>query len=94
MKSLFKSIFSLLLVCLTCTSLFAASVPAPLSVKSVKVTDNKHIRISFSEAIDPESVVLKVVKQSDNSTIKLDAVSAVQNERESVDLTLDDVLVE
>jgi hypothetical protein len=43
---------------------FAAAVTAPLSVTSVKVTDNKHIRINFSEAIDSDSVVLKVMKQS------------------------------
>jgi methionine-rich copper-binding protein CopC len=73
---------------------FAAAVTAPLSVTSVKVTDNKHIRINFSEAIDSDSVVLKVMKQSDNSTIKLDALTAVTDSPQSVDVTLDDVLVE
>ena len=34
------------------------------------------------------------MKQSDNSTVKLDAISAVPEEKESVDVTLDDVLVE
>lgn len=61
---------------------------------SVKVTDNKHIRINFSEAIDPESVVLKITKQSDNSAVTLDSISPVDDNKQSVDLTLDDVLVE
>ncbi|MBP9812270.1 Ig-like domain-containing protein [Candidatus Gracilibacteria bacterium] len=94
MKSFFKSIFSLLLVCLTGNLVFAAAVTAPLSVTSVKVTDDKHIRINFSEAIDSDSVVLKVMKQSDNTTIKLDAISAIADSPQSVEITLDDTLVE
>jgi methionine-rich copper-binding protein CopC len=73
---------------------FAAAVTAPLSVTSVKVTDDKHIRINFSEAIDSDSVVLKVMKQSDNTTIKLDAISAIADSPQSVEITLDDTLVE
>ena len=60
----------------------------------MKVTDNLHIRINFSEAIDPESVVMKVMKQSDNSTIKLDSINTVADNPQSVDITLDDELVE
>jgi methionine-rich copper-binding protein CopC len=73
---------------------FAAAVTAPLSVTSVKVTDDKHIRINFSEAIDSDSVVLKVMKQSDNTTIKLDVISAIADSPQSVEITLDDTLVE
>ena len=74
--------------------MFAAAVTAPLSVTSVKVTDDKHIRINFSEAIDSDSVVLKVMKQSDNTTIKLDVISAIADSPQSVEITLDDTLVE
>jgi hypothetical protein len=60
----------------------------------VKVTDDKHLRITFSEAIDTDTIVLKITKQSDNSTIKTDAISGVADMPESVDVTLDDTLVE
>ena len=74
--------------------MFAASVATPLSVSSVKVNDNKHIRINFSEAIDPESVVLKVMKQSDNSTVTLDSIQRIEGSPQSIELVLDDELVE
>jgi methionine-rich copper-binding protein CopC len=73
---------------------FAAAVATPLSVSSVKVTDNQHVRINFSESIDPESVVLKITKQSDNSTIKLDSIKKIDGSPESIELVLDDELVE
>lgn len=94
MKSFFNSIISLLLVCLTWSIAFAASVAAPLSVASVKVTDTNHVRINFSEAVDPESVVLKITKQSDNSTIKLDSIQKIEGSPQSIELVLDDELVE
>jgi LPXTG-motif cell wall-anchored protein len=95
MSLLFKSIFSLLLVWIS--SFFSTGYiysADQLSVSTVRVTDDKHIRITFSEPIDAESIVLKIAKQSDNSTIKTDAISSVVDAPESIDVTLDDTLME
>lgn len=94
MKRFFASIILLFLFSMMWNTLFAATQSTPLSVTSVKVTDNKNIRINFSEEIDAESVVLKILKQSDNSTVKLDSITLSPDSKTSVDVVLDDPLVE
>lgn len=65
-----------------------------LSVKTVKVLDDKHIRVVFTESIDVESVTLKIAKQSNNSAIRINVLTWVTDAPEAVDLTLEDLLTE
>lgn len=72
----------------------ASGATAELSVKTVKVLDDKHIRIVFTESIDVESVTLKIAKQSNNSAIRINVLTWVTDAPEAVDLTLEDLLTE
>ncbi len=65
-----------------------------LSLKSVSVVDSKKIRITFSDGIDMTSIVLKISKQSDNSTVAISDMTPVKNIPESVDILLTDDLEE
>lgn len=53
----------------------ASGATTELSVKTVKVLDDKHIRIVFTESIDVESVTLKIAKQSNNSAIRINVLT-------------------
>ncbi len=65
-----------------------------LSLKSVSVLDSKKVRITFSDGIDMTSIVLKISKQSDNSSIVISDMALVKNIPESVDLILSEDLEE
>lgn len=65
-----------------------------LSLKSVSVVDSKKVRITFSDGIDMTSIVLKISKQSDNSTVVISDMSPVKDIPESVDIILTDDLEE
>lgn len=52
------------------------------------------VRVAFSEDIDISSLVLKVTRQSDNSSINLSDIVAVTDSPEAVDVKLEEVLTE
>ncbi len=56
--------------------------------------DDKHIRVVFTEAVDIESITLKITKQTDNSNLRIASITWVTDAPEAVDVTLDDELVE
>lgn len=73
---------------------WALSTGPSLSLATVKVIDNQHIRVVFTEAVEVDTVTLKVNKQSDNSTIRINILTGVTDAPEAVDLTLGDDLIE
>jgi methionine-rich copper-binding protein CopC len=74
--------------------LHAAETSTELRVKTVNVLDSKKIRMNFSDGIDMTSVVLKISKQSDNSSIAIAKLQAVQDTPDSVDVILEEDLEE
>ena len=75
--------------------LYAASGDiSDLSIKSIKTLDDRHIRVVFSEAIDTESVTIKINKQSDNAAVRINILTGVVDVPEAIDLTLEDTLSE
>lgn len=56
--------------------------------------DSKKVRITFSDGIDMTSIVLKISKQSDNSSVAISDMTAVKDIPESVDIILTDDLEE
>lgn len=70
-------------------------VEAPaLELKSLKVTDSRTVNVLFSEDIDPTSIVLKISKQSDNSTIQVTEVKPIKDSPDSIAVHLEDDLEE
>ena len=65
-----------------------------LEMKTLKVLDSSNIRILFSEAVDPTSVVLKIAKQSDNSSIDITEIITTIDDADSLDVKLDEDLDE
>ncbi len=65
-----------------------SDISTELTLKSVSVIDSKKIRITFSDAIDMTSIVLKISKQSDNGSIAINDMVPVKDIPESVDLIL------
>lgn len=53
----------------------APTSTADLSLKNIKVLDDHHVRVVFTEPIDVESVTLKLTKQSDNSSIRINVLT-------------------
>ncbi len=78
----------------TPTDTLVVSSGADLSLSTVKVMDDKHIRVVFTEAVDIESITLKITKQTDNSNLRIGSITWVTDAPEAVDVTLDDELVE
>ena len=72
----------------------ATDTSTELSLKSVSVIDSKKVRITFSDGIDMTSIVLKISKQSDNSSVSIGDMALVKDMPESVDLILSDDLEE
>lgn len=70
------------------------TTPASLSLKNIKVLDDHHVRVVFTESVDTESVTLKLNKQSDNSSIRINVLTGVTDSPEAIDLTLEDGLEE
>lgn len=60
----------------------------------MSVVDSKKVRITFSDGIDMTSIVLKISKQSDNSSVAISDMTAVKDIPESVDIILTDDLEE
>lgn len=91
-------IFSLAYLCLSLLgSVFlthAAEPSTELSVKSVNVMDSKKVRIAFSDGIDMTSIVLKISKQSDNSSVVISELIWVKDILDSVDVILESDLEE
>ena len=75
-------------------SSFAATPPTDLSVKTVKVLDSSTVRVTFSDSIDLTSMVLKISKQSDNTSVTISDMTWVLDAPESVDIMLSDELEE
>ena len=72
----------------------SGSVESTLSLKTVKIIDSQHIRVVFTEAVEVDTVTLKINKQSDNSIIRINILTGVTDSPEAVDLTLGDDLSE
>ena len=64
------------------------------SVKSVKVIDDTHVQILFSEDIDPSSVKVQLVKQSDHSSFRISSYTGVTATPSAVEITLNSNLQE
>jgi hypothetical protein len=67
---------------------------AELSLKTVTVLDSASMRVSFSDNVDLSSLVLKIVKQSDSSSVSIDDIIEVADTPDSVDVILKDELEE
>ena len=65
-----------------------------LSVKSVKVIDDTHVQILFSEDIDVSSVKVQLVKQSDHSSFRISSYTGVTATPSAVEITLNSNLQE
>ncbi len=65
-----------------------------LSLNTVKVMDDMHIRVVFTEAVEIESITLTLSQQSDNSTLRIKSITWVVDAPEAVDVTLEDTLDE
>jgi hypothetical protein len=92
--SIISSIFFLIFFTL---STFAASVKdasTELRLDAVKVIDSKTVRLSFSDGIDMTSVVLKIIKQSDNASIAIKEIWPIEWSPDIIDVFLDDELEE
>lgn len=72
----------------------SGSTGASLNLQTVKVIDNQHIRVVFTEAVQVDTVTLQIKKQSDNSTIRINILTGVTDSPEAIDLTLGDDLSE
>lgn len=76
------------------TFVFSANTANDLSLKSVSVVDSKTLKVTFSNDVDPETIVLKITKQSDNSSVKMTNVKIVTSDPTSVNVSLDEDLQE
>lgn len=65
-----------------------------LSVKSVKVIDDTHVQILFSEDINVSSVKVQLVKQSDHSSFRISSYTGVTATPSAVEITLNSNLQE
>lgn len=69
-------------------------VNSNLSVKSVKVIDDAHIQVIFSEDIDVSSVKVQLVKQSDHSSFRVMGYTGVVSTPSAVEISLNSNLQE
>lgn len=76
------------------TPAVVTSTGPDLSLSIVKVIDDKNIRVVFTEAVDVESITLKLTKQTDNSTLRIATLTWVADSPEAVDVVLDDEMTE
>lgn len=70
------------------------TLATPLAVKAIKVSDDMHIRVVFSEAVEVATVKMKLVKQSDGTTIAVNSLTGVDLAPDSVDIVVDSALNE
>lgn len=67
---------------------FSQEAPVSLALKSIKVLDDKHIRIVFSETIEAGTVKTQIIKQSDNTSVRVESLTGAIAASDSVDVTL------
>lgn len=76
------------------TDTTATTTETPLILESITVQDDMHVLVSFNQTIVTEAVRVRVSKQSDGSSLKIDKVTSVVDTPKSVLVALSDVLEE
>ncbi len=105
MHRIFSYVFGIIFWIVFASSLYAADAPTAdvsssssgkteLTIKVVKTIDSTKIRIVFTESIDLTSVILKIAKQSDNSSLTIASITGVTDSPEAIDVSIDDELEE
>ncbi len=71
-----------------------AQEDSTLLLSAITAQDNMHILVSFNQSVVPEAVRVRIAKQSDGSTIRVDEVTGVRNTPKNVLVALSDTLTE
>lgn len=76
------------------TNTGATPTETPLILDAITTQDDEHILVSFNQTIVAEAVRVRISKQSDGSSIKVEKITSVTDTPKSVLLNLTDVLEE
>jgi len=67
---------------------------AELNLESITALDDMHIRVTFSEPVEIDTLKLKITQQLDNSTLKFLSLTGVVDDEFSIDINLESELKE